>query len=291
MATPVDAFIVQRVCTPVSKRLPRAISPNAITLAGGWCAIAAHASARRAWGASFFVFHIAYLFCDCLDGTVARYRGLCTSYGAFLDHAVDAHTTLLVYHACTAFAPPRLALGIPMAFYAASLFFRDNKRFLTHFGHLGTTEANVLIAGALSHCVCAREHGNGGAVKGLCAATWAILLAVMRDMTLISNARLIAWMRLIALDRWCPHQIALSLTTNSVACLAQSATLQAASDVAVAWLLAFPRTRCPYVLHAVVVCVASKGAERVATRAAFCGIAVYCLCALGAPTLFTAREK
>lgn len=77
-----------RPLLPFVVRRP-AMTPNRITLAGGalsigaGCAFLLHAYVL---GAFLFEFHF---FLDCLDGKVARLRGIGSERGAFLDLAVD----------------------------------------------------------------------------------------------------------------------------------------------------------------------------------------------------------
>jgi len=89
------------VCKYIAEKLPRRLSPNAITLFGllssfTTCVLAAyHSCIGNEEGFRSMLYFCAFgfflwLVCDNLDGIVARLRGCCGPFGEVLDHGGDA---------------------------------------------------------------------------------------------------------------------------------------------------------------------------------------------------------
>lgn len=84
-------FAVDPVGVPLARRLARlpGVTPNRLTmlaLALGVAAAACFATGRLRTGGALFLLRF---FVDCLDGTVARFQGSCSTRGAFLDLGAD----------------------------------------------------------------------------------------------------------------------------------------------------------------------------------------------------------
>ncbi|WKN48602.1 CDP-alcohol phosphatidyltransferase family protein [Nocardioides sp. Arc9.136] len=84
-------FAVDPVAVPLARRLARVrgVTPNRLTalaLALGLAAAACLATGRLRTGGALFVLRF---FVDCLDGTVARLQGTCSTRGAFADLGAD----------------------------------------------------------------------------------------------------------------------------------------------------------------------------------------------------------
>ncbi len=84
-------FAVDPLGIPLARRLARfsVVTPNrltAIALSLGVAAAACFASGRLRTGGVLFLLRF---FVDCLDGTVARFQGSCSTRGAFFDLAAD----------------------------------------------------------------------------------------------------------------------------------------------------------------------------------------------------------
>ena len=67
----------------------RAIDPNLLTVTGTLVSLAAAAAFAAGWLASAGVLMLAGGFFDLVDGVVARYHGISTRFGAFLDSTLD----------------------------------------------------------------------------------------------------------------------------------------------------------------------------------------------------------
>ena len=102
-------YIIKPACTNLVPYVPLSISPNMITLFGGFCCILTCACMNMArkydiFYIGAFVFFMLYILCDNMDGIVARERKQCSELGKVLDHFVDGTSAM----AATAMIAQRL---------------------------------------------------------------------------------------------------------------------------------------------------------------------------------------
>jgi len=109
--------LVQALFPRLARRVPRWVSPNAITVAGLVATVGAGSALALAGGARWLLFVAAGLVlvnwaADTLDGIVARQRKQTSRLGDFLDHAFDAMAVaaLTIGPALSGLVHPALAL-------------------------------------------------------------------------------------------------------------------------------------------------------------------------------------
>lgn len=150
----IDERFIYAFCERLLPVVPRRVMPNHVTLVGfglGVLAAAGYGLAgfNRVWLLFGIAAHLVSWFCDNLDGTLARRRGLTSVQGFFLDLTLDQVAYVLIY----------LGLGLsgvvllPLAAGAAVLhllhvhlidmwiYLRGEER----FGKFGPTELTLII--------------------------------------------------------------------------------------------------------------------------------------------------
>lgn len=152
---PVEA----RVLPWLADRLPSRVLPDHLTLLGVVASLGIGASYLLTnrhpawlWGASACL--VVQWFGDSLDGTLARRRGIeRPRYGFYLDHLVDAFSTMVIGLGLG--LSPYMLLSVGLALVVGYLLLSINVYLETHvrgefsfgYGRLGPTEARVgLIA-------------------------------------------------------------------------------------------------------------------------------------------------
>jgi phosphatidylglycerophosphate synthase len=151
-----EAFIYA-FCERLLPWVPASVTPNQVTLTGFSLGVFAAlfyalAGLNHGWLVLAIVAHLLFWFCDNLDGTLARRRGLTSVRGFFLDLTLDQVAYALIY----------LGLGVsslillPLAAAAAVLhllhvhlidmwiYLRGEER----FGKFGPTELTLVITGS-----------------------------------------------------------------------------------------------------------------------------------------------
>ena len=149
----------QRVLQWIARRLPARVLPDHLTALGVLAALgiagayaASDADPRWLWAASALL--IVHWLGDSLDGTLARVRGIQRPrYGYYLDHLVDALSTVLIGIGLG--LSPYMLLSVGAVIVVAYLVLSINVylesqalgRFSIGYGRLGPTEARLgLIA-------------------------------------------------------------------------------------------------------------------------------------------------
>jgi len=133
--SPLDHHVITPMGVAIAQRLPRSISPNAISLFGGGCAMASSAlvvfgASRGSAGAHCMagVFWFAYQLADVTDGAQARGTGQGTPLGGVVDHCTDAVVCVFGAIAAISVCDPkglfrvlgiRTAVMLEVAFFAA----------------------------------------------------------------------------------------------------------------------------------------------------------------------------
>jgi phosphatidylglycerophosphate synthase len=142
--------IIRRFSVPLSVELARVgVSPTIVTLGGLVVALAAAAClARQAylWGLAGALLYYASMVLDCSDGEVARLSFRDSSFGAWLETAVDYATYMLLLVAFTIRGPG--AAGSVSGFRTALLL------------ALGGSLVVIAVASYLRHRVAARDPGE-----------------------------------------------------------------------------------------------------------------------------------
>jgi phosphatidylglycerophosphate synthase len=109
----------------LAARMPRWLTPNAVTLAS--LAFAALGFAALAFYGNLLAALVLFLitgFADAFDGVLARAQKRVTAFGAFLDGIVDRFNEALLLFGLMALAPPLPSFLIPAwAWLALLLFF------------------------------------------------------------------------------------------------------------------------------------------------------------------------
>lgn len=148
-----------RVLPWMAARLPRWTVPDHLTLLGVVAALGVGASyvltnldPAWLWGASAGL--AVQWFGDSLDGTLARYRGIeRPRYGFYLDHLVDAFSTVAIGLGLG--LSPYMLLSVGLAIVVGYLLLSINVYLETHvheefsfgYGRLGPTEARLALIG------------------------------------------------------------------------------------------------------------------------------------------------
>lgn len=189
----------KRVLRAISRRLPRWILPDDLTLLGIVAAAAiciayllANGSDAWLWVASGLL--VVHWLGDSLDGTLARVRGIQRPrYGYYLDHLVDAAATAAI--AIGLGLSPHMLLSVGMLLGVVYLVLSVNVylesqalgRFSIGYGLIGPTEVRVLLIAlntALALGLDLRVEALGASITALdlagvaLAAGMLVLLAV-----------------------------------------------------------------------------------------------------------------
>ncbi|MBT3221757.1 MAG: hypothetical protein HN348_21985 [Proteobacteria bacterium] len=138
---------------PMVSHLPQSISPNALTLAGQFCAFVALVAATiDAFGSSIQLAIVAigafaYLTLDCIDGSHARRTGQTSRLGEFLDHWLDGISGGVIVAAFAlsldaSWWAAAIAMGGVMMNYGTT-FLEQRTTGIVRFSFLSSTEAIV----------------------------------------------------------------------------------------------------------------------------------------------------
>jgi phosphatidylglycerophosphate synthase len=190
----------KRLLRAIARRLPRWILPNDLTALGvlaaiGICAAYQLSNDGRAWLWVASALLVVHWLGDSLDGTLARVRGIQRPrYGYYLDHLVDAGSTVLIGIGLG--LSPFMLLSIGTLLVVAYLVLSINVylesqafgRFSIGYGLVGPTEARLLLialntALALGFELRFDVLGNGLTaldVIGLSAAATMVVLLLVR---------------------------------------------------------------------------------------------------------------
>ena len=153
------AKVEKRVLSAIARRLPGWILPDDLTALGVVSAVgifAAYALSNQdpawLWAASALL--VVHWLGDSLDGTLARVRGIQRPrYGYYLDHLVDAVSTVLIGLGLG--LSPFMLLSVGTLIVVAYLVLSINVylesqalgRFSIGYGRLGPTEARLALIG------------------------------------------------------------------------------------------------------------------------------------------------
>lgn len=148
-----------RVLPWLADRLPRWVVPDHLTLLGvvaslgiGAAYVLTNVDPAWLWGASAGL--AVQWFGDSLDGTLARHRGIeRPRYGFYLDHLVDAFSTVAIGLGLG--LSPYMLLSVGLSIVVAYLLLSINvyletyvhEEFSFGYGWLGPTEARVALIG------------------------------------------------------------------------------------------------------------------------------------------------
>lgn len=148
-----------RVLPWLADRLPRWVVPDHLTLLGvvaslgiGASYVLTNVDPAWLWGASAGL--AVQWFGDSLDGTLARHRGIeRPRYGFYLDHLVDAFSTVAIGLGLG--LSPYMLLSVGLSIVVAYLLLSINvyletyvhEEFSFGYGWLGPTEARVALVG------------------------------------------------------------------------------------------------------------------------------------------------
>ena len=151
------AGIEKRILESMARRLPRWVHSDHLTVLGVFAAIGVGAGyALSAWSVHWLWLASVSLalnwYGDSLDGTLARVRhAQRPRYGYYLDHAVDAFTTVLIGLGLglSPFLSLYAGLGIAILYLLMSInVYLEAKvfgEFKMDYGVLGPTEARLLL--------------------------------------------------------------------------------------------------------------------------------------------------
>ena len=108
-----EPWFSERFVQPIVRYIPRAITPNQITVSGLFvvmasmmCALEAHKEGTSPAASAWFIIgaaltNFAHCWLDMADGAHARISKQCSSIGAFLDHVIDAFSVPVLAGALT----------------------------------------------------------------------------------------------------------------------------------------------------------------------------------------------
>ncbi|CDR94645.1 ethanolamine phosphatidyltransferase, putative [Babesia bigemina] len=161
--TCLDALINRFWWTPVAHMLPRFVSPNVVTLMGGFCIFVTNfciftymhrleSSTAPTWMPLLAsVMTLLYLTFDGIDGKQARKLGMSSPLGQLLDHGLDAVVTVFYPYICCTLYPGgftfiTLLLVAIAPIHVLCTVWRESEfeTFEYTNGVLGVTEANLL---------------------------------------------------------------------------------------------------------------------------------------------------
>ena len=172
----VDTRFYRRVLSPLYDRLvfwvPRAVSPNALTLLGGACCLGSiHLQLQVAHGGAGALY-LTYCVLDNLDGKHARATGQTSRWGGVLDHCVDGFCST---PACALAVSTFLGLPLLPLFrlFAVAFFVTHVVEACTGILHMGLGSEQIgvdevgLTVGALQLAI---SRGYSDMLAGLLAA-------------------------------------------------------------------------------------------------------------------------
>jgi len=160
--SPVDHYVVTPIGQMIARQLPRSISPNSISLFGGFCAIMAAclvlAGATLSSPTAHIlagVFWLSYQLADVTDGAHARGTGQGSPLGGIVDHCCDAVVcTFGALSACTACDPTATAKALCVRTATMLLVAFFGAQWAEHAGQdfddRGVVEANLFTAVAIA---------------------------------------------------------------------------------------------------------------------------------------------
>jgi archaetidylinositol phosphate synthase len=199
----VTAAAERRLLVAMAHRMPRGVNPDHLTVLGVLGALGAGAgyslsgmSAHWLWLASAAL--VVNWFGDSLDGTLARVRRAeRPRYGYYLDHAVDAFTTVVIGIGIG--LSPYVPLMAGMALVVLYLLMSINVYlesvtfgvFRMDYGLLGPTEVRILLILANTAVIVFDTLGrlNPAAIEPAAALGTAIALVGMGGLLLLRFAR------------------------------------------------------------------------------------------------------
>ncbi|MDX1577263.1 MAG: CDP-alcohol phosphatidyltransferase family protein [Gemmatimonadota bacterium] len=151
------AGVERRWLPRLARMLPRRVMPDHLSLLGvfaatavGVCYLLANRHPGWLWGASAFL--VLQWYGDSLDGTLARVRGIeRPRYGYYLDHLVDAYSTVVIGIGLG--LSPYMLLSVGLAIVIAYLLLSINVYLETHvyrefsfgYGRVGPTEVRLIM--------------------------------------------------------------------------------------------------------------------------------------------------
>ena len=163
--------ITKAIFTPVARVLVAAhITPNMVTIAGTVVTIAVAVTTfpfGYLWQGALAL--AVVLFCDSIDGVLARMSGTSSPFGAFLDSTMDRLGDGAVFGSLTAFAifsmesSPSRTVSIVQALLRSLVLLpcpiREHE-----LNQLGLSQRSVLLSGrTVSSLLCWELHYTGGA--------------------------------------------------------------------------------------------------------------------------------
>lgn len=199
---------------PLVRVLPRALTPNQITVAGQLAAgggLALALFGRPAGPGTLVLLSAALLFyalADCVDGLFARHTRQTSRLGEFLDHWLDALSVpaVVLCYGLVLPADPRLVFTATLAsaFLHFATFLHGYRRGFVHLGEIGIIEATFI--GAVI-CLVSAVIGTGwlaapllgglsaasllvlATLAGAFAALWSMrgLMHHLRDFTAVAS--------------------------------------------------------------------------------------------------------
>jgi archaetidylinositol phosphate synthase len=185
----VTAAVEKRVLTAIAARLPAAVTSDQLTVLGTLGAVAVAAgyalsghSPHWFWLASAGL--VVNWFGDSLDGTLARFRHAeRPRYGYYLDHAVDAFTTVVIGTGIglSPYVPLPAALLLVILYLVMSINVYLESTvydvFRMDYGLLGPTEVRILLIVANTALVLI--HVLGGVTPARIAPVATLVVAAL----------------------------------------------------------------------------------------------------------------
>lgn len=198
-----------RVLPWLAGRLPGRVVPDHMTALGvlasagvAVCYVLTNQDPAWLWGASAGL--VLQWFGDSLDGTLARYRGIeRPRYGFYLDHVVDAFSTVAVGLGLG--LSPYMLLSVALALVIGYLVLSINVYLETYvhdefsfgYGWVGPTEARVLLIGLNTVAVTLgplpfEVLGVGATLFDVAGAAAALAMAALLVVRVAGNLRRLA---------------------------------------------------------------------------------------------------
>ena len=199
----------ERVLPWLAERLPGRVVPDHMTALGvlasaavAVCYVLTNQDPAWLWGASAGL--IVQWFGDSLDGTLARHRGIeRPRYGFYLDHVVDAFSTVAVGLGLG--LSPYMLLSVALALVIGYLVLSINVYLETYvhdefsfgYGRVGPTEARVLLIGLNTAAVTLgplpfEVFGVGATLFDVAGAGAALAMAGLLGVRIAGNLRRLA---------------------------------------------------------------------------------------------------
>jgi phosphatidylglycerophosphate synthase len=198
-----------RVLPWLADRLPRWVVPDHLTLLGvvaslgiGASYVLTNVDPAWLWGASAGL--AVQWFGDSLDGTLARHRGIeRPRYGFYLDHLVDAFSTVAIGLGLG--LSPYMLLSVGLSIVVAYLLLSINvyletyvhEEFSFGYGWLGPTEARVALIGLNTVAVTVGQLsfaalGVGATIFDVAGAAVALGMLGLLTVRVVENLRRLA---------------------------------------------------------------------------------------------------